>query len=153
MRWEYWVFLCFLLCASGQDLRKKAVDVRIYKLFGMISTVMALRQSVFPGGWQKTGDCLMGAAVGMVLLMISKASQNSIGAGDGWFFAVSGTLLGFWGNFLLLCSGIFCCGVFCLGYFVYGKCRNGEDVRSCTVPFLPFLAAPGIWLVLRELGG
>ncbi len=147
------LFLCFLLAAAWQDLRSGQVDICIYLIFGAAAGIMGIhRWLVLEESYGLLGH-MAGSALGGGLLAVGIASRGGIGTGDGCFFLVSGLMLGFWENLALLCYSTLCCGIFCLGYFVWCRIKNGEHVGKRTVPFLPFTVLPGIWLVLRGLGG
>ncbi|HIT64322.1 MAG TPA: hypothetical protein IAC37_07770 [Candidatus Ventrimonas merdavium] len=166
------VFGLFLLAAAGQDIRKKQVDMWIYLVFGCAAAGLLVFHMLGGGiwldgmrgisdteltteagsDWQYLTDALTGGTLGLGLLGIGMVSGGSVGSGDGLFFFISGLLLGFWENLLLLCYGSLCCAVFCLGYLVWKKLRKGQWAGRETVPFLPFAAMPGIWLLLQEAG-
>lgn len=148
---ETGLFACFLALAAGQDMRRKQVDVWVYLLFGGLAAV-----SGAAGYWLlgETYGCLEHAAAllpGALLLGARAVTRGAVGGGDGCFFLVSGLLLGFWENVMLLCYGILFCGIFSLVYVVWGKLRGRGNVGKETVPFLPFVALPGIWLVVQRL--
>lgn len=146
------VLLCiFLLVTAGQDLRRKSVEVRVYLVFGVAAVVwngmyvFGMRGT--PGEGTILGDLLMrrltSCGVGILLLIIGKASRGGIGAGDGCFFLVSGLLLDPWQNFWLLAAGIFLCGGYSLWLFVRARFRDGQNIGKATLPFLPFVAVAG----------
>lgn len=135
--------------AAAQDLARKQVDIWIYLLFGGTALAIGI-------GRQLAGDagysCLQhveAAGLGAALLAASLVSRGGIGRGDGCFFLVSGLYLEFWENLMMLCYGILLCGIFSLGYLMWCRFRMSADVRKRTIPFLPFVVPPGIWLVLR----
>lgn len=147
------LFLCFLLAAAWQDLRNKQVDVCIFVVFGAAAAVLGVVQWLVLGEDYSVPGHLAGCALGGILLAAGIASRGGIGTGDGWFFLVSGLMLGFWENLALLCYSTLCCGIFCLGYFVWCRIQKGENAGKRTVPFLPFAVLPGIWLVFCEMSG
>ena len=150
--WEG-LFVCFLLTAAGQDLKRSRVDIMIYLIFGASAVVLGAYKWAVQGESYEVLGHLAGASVGAVLLGAGMASRGAIGAGDGLFFLVSGLMLGFWENLALLCYGTLCCGIFCLIYFVWCKVMRGENTGKHTVPFLPFAVIPGLWLAARGLEG
>lgn len=79
-------------------------------------------------------DMLLGAVVGLVMLIIGKVTGEAIGIGDGMMLVVSGVFLGFWGNMCLLMTALLLVGCVALLLIVIGK--KGKDYR---LPFLPFL--------------
>lgn len=79
-------------------------------------------------------DMLLGAVVGLVMMIIGKVTGEAIGIGDGIMLVVSGVFLGFWGNMCLLMTALLLVGCVSLVLIVIGK--KGKDYR---LPFLPFL--------------
>lgn len=79
-------------------------------------------------------DMLLGAVVGLVMIIIGKVTGEAIGIGDGMMLVVSGIFLGFWGNMCLLMTALLLVGCVALFLIVIGK--KGKDYR---LPFLPFL--------------
>ena len=79
-------------------------------------------------------DMLLGAVVGLVMMIIGKVTGEAIGIGDGMMLVVSGIFLGFWGNMCLLMTALLLVGCVALFLIVIGK--KGKDYR---LPFLPFL--------------
>lgn len=151
---EWLVFGAFLLISAGEDLRRKAVDVRVYLIFGFLAIGLAgwRAASASSGGWELAGDACIGAALGAGLLAAGRVSAGGVGVGDGLFFCISGVYLGFWNNLLLLVLSSLCCGLFCLGYYVWGRLWQGRGWGEKTVPFLAFTAIPGIWMTAEAVG-
>lgn len=168
------IFGLFLLVAAWQDFRMKAVERRVYLGFGMAAVVWNLAVIVgvlaapesgtepwvrffadglagleAGDGWGGAGTLLRARAESMLpgagLLVLSRVSRGSIGAGDGWFFLVSGLLLDASWNLALLCYAVMLCGLHCLGFLVYGRFRKQGNPGRQTVAFLPFV-------VLAEAG-
>lgn len=146
---ERWLFGGFLLIAAVQDWRTKRVDVRVYLLFGgaaLITIVWnVLNKGTLSGcGWK---GCLGSISIGVGLLLLGHLSRGEIGTGDGCFFIVSGLLLNFWENLLLLSYGTLLCGLYSLCCIVRSRLYIEETVTKRVVPFLPFLIPPGVWLL------
>lgn len=149
---EMVLFLCFLLVAAVQDIRRKQVDIRVYAIFGIAGAALGAIRLTAVGVWYGLPGYVAAMSVGAGMVGLSLASGGSVGLGDGLFFVVSGLMLGFWENLALLLYGTLCCGIFCLIYYVWCRLRSGRRVGKQTVPFLPFTVLPGIWLAVRGLG-
>ena len=145
------LFLGFLMVAAGQDLRRKQVDVRVYAAFGALAAAFAVFARLSDGGAYFWLDHAASASLGIGLLGLAMFTQGGLGAGDGCFFVVSGLMLTFRENLALLCCGILCCGVFCLGFYVRERFCGGKNPGERTVPFLPFVALPGLCMALPEV--
>lgn len=143
---EWLLFGIFLFIAAMQDLRNKQVKLWVFILFG----VLALGMKVFfwlgsenPFCWQ---ECLKENCLGLGLLGLGKFCRGEIGTGDGIFFLISGWLLGFKENLLMLCGGVMLCGLYAMIAFVWYRIHKKIGIGKVTIPFLPFVAA---WGVLR----
>lgn len=140
------LFILFLCVTAWHDWKSKSVPLWIYLVFGILAAVLCGYEAVTGQKsflWETVGSVSLGFGVTGVSLLC----QDSIGIGDGCFFLVSGLYLDFWQNIALLGSGILFCGMFCLVWAVVMIIRYGR-IRSCEIPFLPFLVPAGIWMTL-----
>ncbi len=140
------LFLAFLWIAAIQDFFQKQVKLWVFVLFGVIAIIISSylwisQNHDFP--WKEhLGSCCLGT----LLLGAGKLCNGEVGSGDGLFFMVSGTMLGFGENLALLCSSIALCGIYSLIYLCFYQIQ-GRNMRKATLPFLPFALLPGTWLV------
>lgn len=152
------VFVVFLLAAAWQDFGTKQVSAEIFWLSGAAALVcqsMSVLSLVFAKDvgavepvfsfflnvWQ---PYLAGVLPGAVLLLLSRLGVG-IGAGDGYFFLVSGLFLGLWRNLFFLCGTVLCSGLFGLSYYVWCFTRGNHTAGKTELPLLPFAVVPGIW--------
>lgn len=135
-----------------QDLRYQAVSVRTYLIFAVAALAAAGGLAIQGEAYAWLGHAA-GMGIGLGMIGLWKASRGEVGLGDGCFFLISGLLLDFWENIMLLCYGILFCGVYCLGLFAWGMWKKKSSPGKQTVPFLPFVALPGIWLIWQNLTG
>ena len=137
------MFLVYLATAAWQDFRYRAIGFYVFAGFGIAGGVLrfaylCLECSV-PGSWQPAvADMAMALAVGGGLLALSAATDQAVGAGDGWFFVVSALYLGFWKNVLLLTGGLLICFCYCSVLLGWRRLHR-VSVRKRKIPFLPFL--------------
>lgn len=87
-------------------------------------------------------DIALGMAIGIVVLVISWTSRESIGTGDGMMLIASGAFLGGWGNLELLMIALLLVGVTAL-FLIVAK-RKGRKDR---LPFIPFLLVAYLFLL------
>lgn len=136
--------LCFLfLLTEGiYDRRKKRILLLPAAVFGVTGAVL----SAFSG---KRGilSALLGAGVGGILFLISFATKEKIGPGDGIVFVVTGLLLGFRRNLFLLLFSLFLSAL--AGIWLLLTRRAGRDTKMAFVPFL----IPGLVLTTALLEG
>lgn len=154
-------FFMYMIAAAWQDGKRQVISgwlmlfFFVHFLFSQICwKLLGARKGYYPQSlwfrgmtvdqplWYLLAGCMVGAA----LLLLSCIAKGALGAGDGWFFFVTGLYLGFWKNLLLLCSALFFCSLFGLGYVVFGGIK-GKDYRKKTLPFLVFTLPAGIWLI------
>ncbi|MCD8369571.1 MAG: hypothetical protein LUC94_04415 [Clostridiales bacterium] len=144
------VFVCFLLMAAWQDLLRKRVDIRLYQGFACLAVFLAVLRWVTLGEAYDIVGHMAAMSPGLGLLGLGFLCKGGIGAGDGYFFLVSGMMLGIRENLMVLCVGTFLCGFFCMGYMAWIRLKTGENAGKRTVPFLPFAVIPGLWLVAES---
>lgn len=115
------VFLVFLLAAAWQDFGTKQISSEILWLSGTAALVcqslsVLCLAFIKEAGAEETvlwfflnawGPYLAGVLPGAALLALSWLGCG-IGAGDGFFFLVSGLLLGLRHNLLFLCGTVLC---------------------------------------------
>lgn len=145
------IFAGFLAVSAIQDLRKKRVELWIYLLFGGMAFVWAGCQILRARETYLILDHLASVVIGIGILLAGVWSDGAVGSGDGLFFCVAGVILGFWENVMLLLYGTLLCGLFSLGYFLWGRVHGMEGVGKTMIPFLPFVAVPGIWLIVERI--
>lgn len=165
MEWEEWIcrgylrkgaFVVYLLAAAWQDVSRRRIRGWVYWA-GAILAALSRAAEMTSGGLgelaeaQQPAELALGPLVGLGLLALCRLTGGAVGAGDGWFFAVSGLYLGLWDNLLLLLSGLWLCFLFAGGMLLWGKC-TGRDLRKRTIPFLPFLV-PAAWMILVQRAG
>lgn len=146
-----WIFGVFLAIAAGQDFRKKQVDIWVYELFGGFALLNGAVHLLVGASKYQWLQSLGGICLGLLIVGGSVVSHGRIGLGDGYFFCVSGVLLGFQENMMLLCGGVLCSGLYSLVYLVWMRFAAAEigKMRKQVIPFLPFLIPTGIWLICR----
>lgn len=124
----------YLLLMAVYDIRKREIQMGISLL---TLAVLAVCQIC----WILCGEevwylAFSGVTVGLFLTGLSKITRGQIGTGDGIVFIVSGTVLGFFENSILLFLSLIFAAVtgVCLILFR----RVG---RKDTMPFVPFIFA------------
>ena len=119
--------MVILMIESYYDLKYQRIPVRLLCLSGLAAVVYSaiLQREVYV-------SCIMGACVGAFLLLLGKITKEGIGYGDGITFMLSGMLLGFRKNVLLLCVSLLLSAVFSIVLLVVKKGN-----RKTTFPFIP----------------
>lgn len=138
------VMLGFLAVSVWQDLKRQEIDVWVYLVFGSLIWFCRLCSE----GPLDLSREVVNVIPGLLMVALSRWSGGALGEGDGWFFVVSGIMLGFYRNTAAITAGILFCGLWCGGMFVWNR-RKGIGSAGKTVPFLPFaaLGVMGSWLI------
>lgn len=135
-------FLIVLAAAVWQDLRLRSLG----RGFLLGSGIGGLLTGIFCGVEWRTAA--LSALVGILILLLGRATGDGIGEGDGWFFVVTGFFLEPGENLMLFLSGLFVSGIYGLVLAV-SVFAGGGSVRRKRFPFLPCLIPMGLWLVFR----
>lgn len=150
-------FLIFLAGAAWQDARKGTIHIRTFWLFGayglicrcsLVLCILLGQRGEAAEVWIQVLGLAAAAAVGIFLMFLSRITNEGIGAGDGWFFLVSGVYLGFWKNLLFFTGTLLCALPVCLALWLKAM-AEGQDGRTKRIPLLPFAlpAAMGVMLL------
>lgn len=117
------------VCAVA-DIKKKELSVKLFAMLGIV----ALLGCIY--GWKNAGImAAAGALPGILLLVLARITEQSIGYGDGILLAELGLLTGVGKCMLILAAALAMAGVFSLVIVVVKK----VDKRY-KIPFVPFLA-------------
>lgn len=131
MKWfVFIVTMVYLAVMAVIDLHKKEIPC---VPGGLCLICLIVGQLV---GTQKIGELLLGMLIGLFLWGISKVTKGGIGEGDALVYTVTGTALGFWGNFELLIISLLLASIVSLWLLVIKK-----KGRKYKIPFIPFTAA------------
>ena len=117
-----------LLYSAYTDIRRREISIIALLLFGIGACICMLC-----GRSASAAEIAGGAATGIFLLFISHLTRGELGEGDGCLLAVTGILLGFRENLMLLFGALFLSAVF--SAFLFLVKRNLRD----KYPFVPFL--------------
>ncbi|MCD8220605.1 MAG: pilus assembly protein CpaA [Clostridiales bacterium] len=137
----FWVFL---LAAAWQDFRSKSIAVWMFVIFGAAGFILNLVERVSP-------LYFCGSVVGISMLVAGAGLKGAVGAGDGCFFVVSGLFLGLTENARLFCIALLLSGIYGLGIYVYKRLRYGLNAGKEIFPFLPFVVAGELLLLLLDM--
>lgn len=125
---EYIIFIMLTIFAV-EDMKKGRIH--ILPLFGfLVSGIFYLILARPVSGMEAAG----GAAVGFLLLFVSRVTGEALGYGDGWVFFITGLYLGFWENVQLLFVSLTLSSIFSAIYILRRKINIKKEI-----PFLPFV--------------
>lgn len=148
MKEVWFVFLCI---AAGIDLWKQNIPAYLFGIAGVAGVMGIAAEAAVMGSWtgamMVVADVAASVAIGLVLLFVSRMTAGGLGAGDAWFFLVTGLYLPWRENLSLLCySGCFS-SLYGIGVLAWGW-RRQSSVRRIKIPFLPF-----VWMAAMVLRG
>ena len=120
--WEYIIkglIGLLLIIAAIQDIRWKKIKVGTVLTAAIIICFCVLfcsKPSVL--------DSLLGAALGLGVVLLSKITGGKIGVGDGLVLGITGIGLGFWSNIELFALALFMAAVFSIGLLCFSQGRQ-----------------------------
>ena len=132
------VFLCLL---SVSDIRTGTIPAWAPPVFGIAMTVLHLFLADLT-----LAEIFAGLIPGAVLLFLSLAFRSSLGTGDGLTVLACGASLGAERTFAALTAALVVCAIFCAILLLLKRAR-----RSDCLPFLPFLAASHLFMLIAEV--
>ena len=130
----------WLLCQAGfgiyisvlafMDIRKRKLDLRF-----LMCGVLFAAAGLLCGRTNQGVLLAAGAAVGILFLLISRTTGESLGYGDSILIVITGAFLGFWNLLYLLVTAFSAAAVFSVFMMIRKKFH-----RRSSFPFVPFLA-------------
>lgn len=139
------IMIIWVICLSAaavEDLRYREISMRLLAL-GLVPGVANLF-AAGDGIWSHGAA----AGIGIVMLLLSKATRGAMGEGDGLFFLLTACYLDFREILtLFLASLAFSC-VWGTGILLKGRLLDRETLGR-TVPFLACAWLPGILIACR----
>ena len=130
----------FLLWEGICDLRKKKISVKCAVVFGIIGLFLDFFE--LKECWP---SLLGGLLIGIVILVLSKITDEKIGYGDGYVLTVTGILLGFRWNLTLLFMSLWLAAIVSVVLLFLKKAKKKTEL-----PFVSFMM-PGYILLLTMM--
>ncbi|MCR4691817.1 MAG: prepilin peptidase [Lachnospiraceae bacterium] len=117
------------------DLKRKQISLLSVILFGLTGIVLASVSSLRSFFLKESLESLIaGAAIGALLLLLSRLTRGAVSFGDGLIFAVLGLYLGIFQVVLLLFLSCFAAGITGTVLLIMGR----ADQKS-RLPLVPFV--------------
>lgn len=123
---------------SLEDIRRKEIECMKVLLFGVIGVSLHLYL-----GQVSVYDMLLGAGMGIIVMLCSLLSGGMIGMGDGLVIMVTGIFLGARKNMQMLCCGLIIAAIISLFLMVCRKKKKHESI-----PLMPCLLLAYIGMML-----
>lgn len=124
-----------------EDIRRKKISVRYLCFFAAAGIAINIFQKAV-----SVQDMLLGAAVGLAVIVVSLLTRGSIGLGDGFLLMTAGIFLGGSRGLELLFISLLYAALVSLGMMVFRKWKRKREI-----PFVPFLFLGYLTILLLEL--
>ena len=127
--WVEMTLLLFLAAAACEDYRSHKIPIVLIAAggaAGLLLRIFLVRENL--------QNMILGIGIGLVMLLISFASREALGYGDGMVMAVTGIYLGGTDNLVLLLCSLLTAGIGSI-LLLCAKHRKGKD----SIPFAPFV--------------
>lgn len=144
IRWL--IHMGMLGICSVEDWKEKKISLWKIKLYGSLILIYELWCLTEKNGnlYAWFGRTLAGLIPGIVLLIISRLSGETIGFGDGYLILIVGFSMGFWSTIGVL--GTAFAGAFAAAIYVVLIKKRSRMTQIAFVPFLFLgMAGMGLW--------
>lgn len=123
----------FLAIASYMDIKYREISILLCIIFMVMGLGMGIAECICKAGDIK--QIIISAIPGVIMLFISKVTNQGIGMGDGAVAIAVGVLLGYEKTVLALLAGFMIAGVISIILLVFKKAA-----KSYELPFIPLLS-------------
>ncbi|HEX3076805.1 MAG TPA: prepilin peptidase [Lachnospiraceae bacterium] len=121
--------ILFLMTLAVIDMKERKIPcvvLSISFLIALLSTVL-VKHGI-------TTEQLCGMTIGFLFILISFVTRGQLGLGDGITVVITGVVIGFWDNLLMVLYALFAAGITAIILIVFKRSNRKERI-----PFLPFL--------------
>ncbi len=132
------IILLLLSMCSVSDLKKKTLPFLLLVAFSVTVAIFVLLD-----GAGNVRLRVGGAIIGILLLIVSKCTKESIGYGDSWIILLLGIYLGYLRILRVLFAASLFAGI--VSVFFLWKCGWK---KTATLPFVPFLSLSYLGVVI-----
>lgn len=135
--------IILLIVGSFFDIRWKRIPTALLVAGGAWAVVCMILQILQEGAGGALGAALISVFPGAALLLLSLVTEKKIGSGDGLILILLGLFEGVECAVPVFCLGLFLQSLLAVGLLILKK----ADKQTC-IPFLPFLLASRLLLLL-----
>lgn len=129
------IIAVLLIYETVLDAKEKKVDVILPIIIGSVYFSL----SVLLNGPKIVLSSLLGAGIGMLLLIAALISKERIGIGDAVILVSTGIIFGGENNLILFVRALILAGVYCVVLIVVRKIGGKAIAKREKIPFCPFL--------------
>lgn len=141
------IYVLFYIYFFIKDIRHRIATKYDFMVFGFIGIVLLVIEFDFID-LKKIVSIIYSIGFGILILLFSYLSKESIGIGDSLFFIISGTYLNLNDNVALFLSGLFTATIYGGYRFLRYKGKSYKSYAEVNVPFIPCLLPMIIWRVI-----
>ena len=123
------LLLLMLGVAAIEDLKTGKISL----ILPAAGVGLCMLQQILSGEF-RIGDAAMGAGIGFILILLSFASSQAVGYGDGIMLMATGCVLGGLFNFLLLLCSLLISALYSIAMLALKRKKKADRI-----PFIPFV--------------
>lgn len=136
------VLAIFMIQAAYTDIKKKEVNLILCLAFMLIA--LCINGINLVRGLVKMNEILLSVVPGVLLLIISKITNQSIGVGDSVVAVVIGLLIGFEKTVVVLMIGFMVSAFISILLMVFKKVNKNHELPFVPILFLATILATSI---------
>ena len=140
------ILILFMIICAISDIRTKSIDIRIFIAMYIVEFIWYMYANAF-GIHLEIASLMIGASLGIFLIIISKISRGAIGIGDGMFFIASGIACGSYRSiYMFICTMTLSaiCSLFIIMWGIFQK----KSMRGKQMPLIPLTIPAYIWMMI-----
>lgn len=125
------IIVILLGIASFMDMKYRKVSTRLLMAFGILA-IPILAEKIYMNGMIEISKMFIDILPGLILLLLGKATGESIGYGDGYLFIIVGIYIGFIRTAGVLITALFLITIVSIFLLITRKANRGTEL-----PFIP----------------
>lgn len=127
------IIVILLGISSYTDIKNRKISMRLLLVFGILAILVWI-EKLYTNGIIEVCTILVSILPGLLLLLLGKATRESIGYGDGYLLIVIGIYIGFIRTVSILITALFLTAIISIFLLIFRKVS-----RRTEFPFIPML--------------
>lgn len=125
------ILVILLGISSYTDIRNRKISMRLLLAFGILAIPIWI-EKLYTNGIFEVSTILISILPGLLLLLLGKATRESIGYGDGYLLILIGIYIGFIRTVNILIMALFLTAIISIFLLIFCKAN-----RRMELPFIP----------------
>lgn len=125
------IIVILLGISSFMDMKYRKISTRLLIVFGILAILIWVGK-IYMNGIVEISKILLDILPGLILLLLGKATRESIGYGDGYLFIIIGLYIGFIRTVGILITALFLIAIISIFLLIIRKINRGTEL-----PFIP----------------